>query len=62
VRLTANGCTVNKIRPLPADDGEAMREITLLRLRTLVARARGDDAAYRDLVSRYHAIAKSLGF
>ncbi len=39
-----------------------MREITLLRLRTLLARARGDDAAYRDLVSRYHAMAKSLGF
>jgi hypothetical protein len=39
-----------------------MREITLLRLCTLLARARGDNAAYRDLVSRYHAMAKSLGF
>jgi hypothetical protein len=33
-----------------------MGEVTSLRLRTLLARARGDDAAYRDLVSRYHAM------
>ena len=39
-----------------------MREITLLRLRALLARARGDDVAYRDLVSRYRAMAESLGF
>ena len=43
-------------------DGSAMREITLLRLRALLARARGDDVAYRDLVSRYRAMAESLGF
>ena len=47
---------------LPADDGSAMREITLLRLRALLARARGDDVAYRDLASRYRAMAESLGF
>jgi hypothetical protein len=47
---------------LPADDGSAVREITLLRLRALLARARGDDVAYRDLVSRYRAMAESLGF
>jgi hypothetical protein len=44
-----------------ADDGSAMCEITLLRLRTLLAGARGD-VAYRDLVSRYRAMAESLGF
>ena len=47
---------------LPADDGSAIVEITLLRLRALLARARGDDVAYRDLVSRYRAMAESLGF
>ncbi len=46
---------------LPAD-GSAIPEITLLRLRSLLARARGDDVAYRDLASRYHEMAKSLGF
>jgi class 3 adenylate cyclase len=44
------------------DDGSATREITLLRLRTLLARARGDDVAYRDLADRYRAMAESLGF
>ena len=45
-----------------ADDGSAILEITLLRLRALLARARGDDAAYRDLLSRYRAMAEQLGF
>jgi hypothetical protein len=44
------------------DDGSAIREITLLRLRALLSRARGDDVAYRDLVARYREMAKSLGF
>ncbi len=44
------------------DDGSAMVEITLLRLNALLARARGDDVAHRDLVSRYRAMAESLGF
>ena len=47
---------------LPADEDSAMREITLLRLRALLARARGDDVAYRDLVERYRAMAESLGY
>ncbi|MGA9489685.1 MAG: cyclase, partial [Mycobacterium sp.] len=47
---------------LPADDGSAIREITLLRLHALLAQARGDDVAHRDLVSRYRAMAESLGF
>jgi len=42
--------------------GSAMPAITLLRLRALIARARADDAAFRDLAGRYHAMAKSLGF
>ncbi len=47
---------------LPADDGSAIREITLLRLRALLSGARGDNVAYRDLVGRYHTMAESLGF
>ena len=53
---------IDRLANLPADEGSAMREITLLRLRALLARARGDDVAYRDLVSRYRAMAESLGF
>jgi hypothetical protein len=44
------------------DDGSPVREIMLLRLRALLARARVDDVAYRDLAERYRAMAKSLGF
>jgi hypothetical protein len=47
---------------LPADEGWAVREITLLRLRALLARARGDDVAHRELATRYREMAESLGF
>jgi hypothetical protein len=53
---------IDRLAVLWADDGSAMREITLLRLRALLSRARGDDVAYRDLVGRYRAMAESLGF
>ncbi len=52
----------DRLANLPADEDSAMREITLLRLRALLARARGDDVAYRDLTIRYRATAESLGF
>ena len=39
-----------------------MREIWLLRLRMLLARANGDDASYRDYRDRYRETATSLGF
>jgi class 3 adenylate cyclase len=52
---------IDRLANLSADDGSAIREITLLRLRALLAQARGDDFVYRDLVGRYHAAAESLG-
>jgi hypothetical protein len=52
---------IDRLANLPAD-GSAIREITLLRLRALSTRTSGDDVAYRDLVSRYRAMAESLGF
>ena len=53
---------IDRLVKLRADEDWAIREITLLRLRTLLARARGDDVAYRDLAERYRAMAESLGF
>jgi hypothetical protein len=53
---------IGRLANLPSEDGAAIPEIMLLRLRTLLARARGDDVAYRDLVTRYRAMAESLGF
>ena len=46
----------------PADEGLVIRDIWLLRLRALLARAHGDAAAYTDFRDRYRAMAKSLGF
>ena len=46
----------------PADDGLVIREIWLLRLRALLARAHGDDTAYRDYRDRYRDMARTLGF
>ncbi len=51
-----------RLAALPTDEVWTMRDVWLLRLRALLARARGDDTAYRDLVGRYREIAKSLGF
>jgi hypothetical protein len=51
-----------RLANLRPDQNWAIRDITVLRLRALLARARGDNVAYRDLVNRYRAMAESLGF
>jgi hypothetical protein len=53
---------IDRLADLRADHGSAIVEITLLRLRALLARARGDAVAFRDLASRYREMAESLGF
>jgi len=53
---------IDRLVDLRADRDSAILDITLLRLRTLLAGARGDAVAYRDLAGRYRARAKSLGF
>ncbi len=53
---------IDRLANLPADQGSAIREITLLRLRALLARAYGDEAAYRDKRDRYRAMAIALDF
>ena len=53
---------IERLAATPADEGLVIREIWLLQMRTLLARARGDDAAYRDYRDRYRAMATSLGF
>jgi hypothetical protein len=53
---------IDRLAHLPATEGWVALQITLLRLRALLARARGDDVGYRDLASRYRAMAESLGF
>ena len=56
---------IDRLANLRGGQGLAILEITLLRLRALLSRARvadGDDLAFRDLASSYRAMAESLGF
>jgi class 3 adenylate cyclase len=53
---------ITRLADAPADEGLVMREIWLLRLRALLARAHRDDAAYAHLRDRYRDMAKVLGF
>jgi hypothetical protein len=46
----------------PAEEGLVMRDIWLLRLRALLARAHGDAAAYAHFRDRYNDMARTLGF
>ena len=46
----------------PTDDGVALRDIWLLRLQALLARAHGDAAAYPHLRDRYRGMARTPGF
>jgi hypothetical protein len=51
-----------RLAAAPADEGLAIREIWLLRLWALLARAHGDAAAYTHFRDRYRDMAKTLGF
>jgi hypothetical protein len=53
---------IERLAGAPTDDGLAARDIWLLRLQALLARAHGDAAAYADFRDRYRDMAKSLGF
>ena len=52
---------IARLAAAPAD-GSAIRDVWVLRLRTLLAKARGDDAAYHSLRDRYRDMARTLGF
>jgi class 3 adenylate cyclase/tetratricopeptide (TPR) repeat protein len=54
--------TTDRLEAAPADEGRVVRGIWLLRLRTLLARARGDAAAYANLRDHYREMARTLGF
>jgi hypothetical protein len=54
--------TIDQLGNLPGDDASAMRDVWVLRLRALLARARADEAAYSDHRDRYRTMAKSLKF
>jgi class 3 adenylate cyclase len=53
---------IERLAAAPADEGLVIRDIWLLRLRALLARAHGDAAAYANFRDRYRDMAKTLGF
>jgi len=53
---------VDRLAAVPTDPGFVLHEIFLLRLRALLARARGDEAGYSDCRDRYRKLAAELGF
>jgi hypothetical protein len=53
---------IERLAAAPADAGLVMREVWLLRLRALLARARGDDEAYKHLRDRYRDMSRTFGF
>jgi len=53
---------VDRFATVPTDSGFVLRDVWLLRLRALLARAHGHETAYRDYRDRYRAMATELGF
>jgi class 3 adenylate cyclase len=53
---------IERLAVVPTDPGFVLHELPLLRLRALLARARGDEVTYRDFADRYRRMATDLGF
>jgi hypothetical protein len=53
---------IERLAAAPADEGLVIREVWLLRLWALLARAHGDEARYRKYRDRYRNTAKTLEF
>ena len=53
---------IDRLAAVPTDPGFVQNEIWLLRVRALIAQARGDVATYRDYRDRYRQRANELGF
>jgi adenylate cyclase len=53
---------IDRLDGVPTDPGFVFHALAVLRLRALLATARGDDVSYCDYGDRYRAMATSLGF
>jgi adenylate cyclase len=53
---------IDRLADVPTEPGMVVFELWPLRWRALLARAHGDEAAYRDYRDRYRAMARSLEF
>jgi hypothetical protein len=62
VRWSKAEAAIERLAAAPPDEGLAIRDIWLLRLRALLARAQGDEARYHEHRDRYRDMAKTLGY
>ncbi|OBF72108.1 hypothetical protein A5750_18375 [Mycobacterium sp. 852002-51613_SCH5001154] len=60
--ITEAAAAIETLAAVPVDPGFVLHELPLLRLRALLAQARGNDAGYRSFANRYCAMANDLGF
>jgi hypothetical protein len=60
--LAAAEFAIGRLEAARANDGLVVRDLWLLRLRALLAGARGDEVTHRDMRDGYRAMAASLGF
>jgi hypothetical protein len=60
--LAEAGAAIERLAATTTDDHFRVRDIWLLRLQALSARARGDQASNRELVHRYHTMAELSGY
>ena len=60
--LRAAQSAIDRLEAVPVDPAFVMNEIQLLRMRALLARARGDEAGYGSSVARYRTRAAECGY
>jgi class 3 adenylate cyclase len=53
---------IERLAGAPAEERLAIRDVWLLRLRAMLARARGDGVSYQDVRDRYRAMANEFGY
>jgi adenylate cyclase len=53
---------IQRLETMPVEPGVVLNAIALLRLRALLAQARGDEAEYRQFRDQYRAMANEIGF
>jgi adenylate cyclase len=60
--LTDAQDAIDRLAAVPTEPGFVLHELPVLRLRALVARARGDESGYRQFVERFRVKAQEAGF
>jgi len=53
---------IERLEAMPVEPGVVVHKIVLLRLRALLAQARGEEADYHQYRDRYRAMANEIGF